>query len=79
MTGNPGDCVTGSTNRWQMLQRLGDCICRVLIVNQVAGQILVVRRHIEETVTTQIEDDDPLFAFGFGIQGFVNRGDDGVG
>lgn len=48
------------------------------IVHKVAGEIVVVGRHVDEAVAGEIEEDDFLFAGLFAFEGFAYGGGDGV-
>ena len=50
----------------------------VAVVDEVAPQILVVRRHIEQSVTGKIEENHLLFAGFTALQGFADGSCDGV-
>src|SRR5229473_1357812 len=65
-------------NRWHPLLRSSNCLGRVLVILQPAGEVGIVGTHVKVAMTGQVEEDDALFSRLFGLQSFVNRGSDSV-
>ena len=65
-----------------LLIDLGEVLCDHLVgdgvVLQVALDIRVVRRHVDQTVTGQVEEDDLLLAGLLALVGLADGGGDGV-
>ena len=59
----------------------GDAGClfdAVIRIFDLPGEIFVIRGQVKMTVPRQVEEHHALFPASFGIQGFIDRGADGV-
>src|SRR3990170_709304 len=63
----------------QVLEGLRDLLGRVLVVLELAREVGLVGREIQEAVPAQVEDDRLAFALLLGAEGLVDRAADRVG
>ena len=61
-----------------MLQRLLHPLRRVLEVLELAGEVRVVRRHVDVAVAGEVEEDGPLLPLLLRLERLVDRGPDRV-
>ena len=63
---------------WQICHALGQVFVGERVVAQVAVDVLVVRRHVDETMTTEVEEYHLALARLLALEGLADGGSDGA-